>query len=262
MLAELLKFGRMRWIRVVVTVLSVTSLAVGVTEGRRDYRVIRSGGVVRYSPTVATYHGVVQFGFLAIYAAALIGAVAGTSEWSARTWSATFLLETQRSRVVLAKCIAAAVGGALLALLATLMVTVGSSLGGSAVDQLQLLRSAADALPALVVASALISVLWHVVGLLIRHPLAAVGLCVGEVFVVARLLAQSAPAAARWLPEFAVQGISAAGTGMSYQNAAPPGPGGALMNPPGTGAALAFMGALIVGVGLLACWGVNRSDVQ
>lgn len=219
---EVRKAAHDRWTWVAVT---LGMVGAGTAAGILASRFLAGGPIAAAvaRPSVASsLAGQVRAAMVAELAAALFGVGVGTSEWRARTWTTTAALEPRRLRTAVAKLVTVTVGGALVTL-AGLVVAAGVASAwvpsaaavfarqhvGGAPTIAQLWRAAASAAGPLAAAGAALACIWALVAFLVRIATLATALAVAELVGGSRLLAQSAPHLARFLPEWAVQGVAA-----------------------------------------------------
>ena len=219
---EVRKAAHDRWTWVAV---ALGMVGAGTAAGILASRFLAGGPIaaaVARSSVASSLAGQVRAAMVAELAAALFGVGVGTSEWRARTWTTTAALEPRRLRTAVAKLVTVAVGGALVTLVG-LVVAAGVASAwvpsaaavfarqhvGGAPTIAQLWRAAASAAGPLAAAGAALACVWALVAFLVRIATLTTALAVAELVGGSRLLAESAPHLARFLPEWAVQGVAA-----------------------------------------------------
>lgn len=224
---------------------------------------------------VATMASTVRSSGVVVFVAILLGTLVGSAEWRQRTWAWAFERRPGRTSVIVAKFVAAGIGGGLLA--------VGGLFLGALVGSFHLERSGAAlsahhvpgganlgllwadtlrAVPTEAFACGSMAMLWCGIGLLVRSEALAVLLAVVYPIGVERFLASDVPAVARFLPEWAIQSVAAMPNGFSFTTAAGDAAAGATPVTPlaGIGGAAAVLVALAV-VGAAAWLALRRRAI-
>jgi ABC-2 type transport system permease protein len=197
------EFLKLRTTRLVA---GMTGLAVALTALISVLEAVTAGtGKGMAIPSLATPGGLrdnlASTGF-ALLVAALLGVVSASGEVRLKTATDTYLDQPDRSRVLVAKAIAAAVAGAVLGIAAAATAT-GITLGFAAS------RAYALALPdpaiaryvgGAVIGSALLAAAGVATGSLIRHQVGAIIAVVAWALVVELVAGATVPAIGRFLP--------------------------------------------------------------
>jgi ABC-2 type transport system permease protein len=219
----------MTWLRLVraeglklsTTKLPWLFLGVAVLIAALDAAVVAFGtdmdGSKAFLSTAEDQVSLMAFGFNAMLGTALFGAIAVAREYSHHTVVPMFLTAPRRTRAVLAQLVAVLLGGAALALLAQVLVTIGVALAlpsteygflVSAGDLLRLLATAA-------LAGVIGAVLGAGLGALIRNLGGAVAAAILVLFVLPPLAVQLFTDAASWIPPTLFGVISGVSTEVS-----------------------------------------------
>jgi ABC-type transport system involved in multi-copper enzyme maturation permease subunit len=259
--AEWLKLVKSRGFRIIAAISIIGATFLGSVQASRNLRDVYFGGVLKYSPSSSTYHGIIDYAFIIVYAIGIVGVLFGTAEWSEKTLGTTFRIVGRRHRVFAAKVIAMTVTSLALSVLAIMFISLGALLGAKVVDTGLLWSTAIGILPRLFLAASLVGALWLAIGELVRNQIIGLVIAIVEMFLLSRTLAEALPSVSRWLPEFAAQGISPAGSGISFQALAPPGPHNGFLNPPSTSIATLYLFALVLITLVIAAISVGRTDV-
>lgn len=207
-----------------------------------------AGGIVgagkNGEPALATPAGVA--GVLSAEQATVVAVVAGillmAGEYRHNTATGTFLVTPERSRVVRAKLLAAALAGLVLAVTASAvnLVIALPWLVAKDVPFALVGQELPSVLIGTVCATAIYGGVGVGIGALVRNQLAAVGITLGWMLVVENLLVNLLPDVGRWLPLGAAAALMRADTGLLPMWA-----GGVLLV--GYGAVFAVAGARLVG---------------
>ena len=142
-----------------------------------------------------------------IFVITLLGVVTVTREFHSATWTSTLLVTPDRTQVVLAKLVAAALTGTAVAVLLLLVAAVRGLAAG--VVRLSLDGALLRALPGGLLAAAWWAGFGVAVGLVVRHQAAALVLPLAWMLVVETLLpAYGLDAVVPWTPGGATRAIS------------------------------------------------------
>jgi ABC-2 type transport system permease protein len=144
---------------------------------------------------------------IGIFVITLLGVVTVTREYHSATWTSTLLVTPHRTRVVVAKVVAAALTGMAVATLLLLVAAVRGLAAGAV--NLTFSGALARSLPGGLLASSWWAWLGVAVGLLVRNQTAALILPLGWMLVVETLLpAYGLDAVVPWTPGGATRAIS------------------------------------------------------
>ncbi|MBW4078027.1 MAG: ABC transporter permease [Acidobacteria bacterium] len=259
--AEWRKLVKSRGFWFVTAISMIATTVLGFVQASHSLRDVYFGDILKYTPSTSDYRGIIGYAFTVVYSVGVLGALFGSAEWSERTQGTTFRIVGRRNRVFAAKVIAITVATLGLSVVAIACVTLGALLGARNVNAGLLWSSAIRILPRLFLAASLVGAIWLAIGELVRSRVIALVIAIFEMFLLARILVETSPSVSRWLPEFAAQGISPAGSGLSYQALAPPGPHNGFLNPPSTGVATLYLFALALFTLLVATFTIGRTDV-
>jgi hypothetical protein len=252
------EFLKLRTTRLVA---GMTGIAVALTALIGILEAVTAGtGTGMAIPSLATAPGLrdnlASPGF-ALLIAGLLGVVSASGEFRLKTATDTYLDQPRRGRVLAAKAVAAAAGGALLGIAAAAAAT-GIALGFAASRGYQL------ALPATTIAryasgtiagAALLAAAGVGAGSLIRHQVGAIIAVVSWGLVVELVVAATFPSAGRFLPYTAAAMMAGdtSGGGM------PQIPRGVTALP--YPAAIAVLAAIVVAIAAAATFTTARRDV-
>jgi ABC-2 type transport system permease protein len=198
--AEFLKLRTTRLIAGMAGIAVALTALIGILEA-----VTAGTGKGMAIPSLATPSGLrdnmASTGF-AILIAGLLGVVSASGEFRLKTATDTYLDQPHRDRVLAAKAIAAAAGGAVVGIAAAAAAT-GIALGFAATRGYTLALPAATIIRyagGAIIGAALLAAAGVAAGSLIRHQVAAIIAVVAWALVVELVVGATVPSAGRFLP--------------------------------------------------------------
>jgi ABC-type transport system involved in multi-copper enzyme maturation permease subunit len=161
-----------------------------------------SFGILNYPHTTQQLRNLLGAGFLGYLFAMLLGTLMITTEFRHKTVTTSFLVTPRRARFVGGKLIAAAVLGALLAVLVLLVSLIGGGIttvaeGGTFSSLLRQLPAVA---PGMILVFALFAILGAGVGSVLTNQVAAIVVSLAWFLIVENILTGLVHGAERWVP--------------------------------------------------------------
>jgi ABC-2 type transport system permease protein len=169
-----------------------------------------SFGIPNYPHTTQQLRNLLGSGFTGYLFALLLGTLMVTVEFRHKTVTTSFLVTPQRPRFVAAKLIAAAVLGALLAVIMLVVTLIAggitlSAQGGSFSSLIDQIPAVA---PGMILVFALFAVLGVGVGSVLTNQVAAIVVCLGWFIVLEGILVSLVHGAEKWVPTGAAAAAS------------------------------------------------------